>query len=69
MSDWRYNDSRWRDRVGDDVSATVREALRRAVDMRDTVLEAGGRPTMLVDVLNHLVELLQVDTSSLWDSP
>jgi len=37
MRDWTYHDPDWRDRVGDSVDATVREALRRAIDIRDGV--------------------------------
>jgi hypothetical protein len=69
MDGWTWSDPRWRQRVGDDTAATVREALRRAIDLRD--LRGGetrsGRPVLLVDVLNHLGDLLDVDTSSLWD--
>jgi hypothetical protein len=68
MNDWTYGDPRWRDRVGDSVDATVREALRRAIDMRDLgTSESLGRPVLLVDVLNHLSDLLSVDTTSLWE--
>ena len=53
-------------RVGDSVDATVREALRRAIDMRDSGVSGNqGRPVLLVDVLNHLSDLLSVDTTSL----
>jgi hypothetical protein len=69
MDGWTWSDPRWRQRVGDDAAATVREALRRAIDLRD--LRDGetrtGRPVFLVDVLNHLSDLLEVDTSSLWE--
>jgi hypothetical protein len=50
---------------------TLREALRRAVDLRDTLAEAGSgdtsRAVFLVDVLNHLADIQGVDTSALWD--
>jgi hypothetical protein len=50
---------------------TLREALRRAVDLRDTLAEAGSgdtsRAVSLVDVLNHLADIQGVDTSALWD--
>ena len=59
MRDWTYHDPGWRDRVGDSVDATVREALRRAIDMHDSgVSRNQGRPVLLVDVLNHLSDLL-----------
>jgi hypothetical protein len=57
--------------VGSDAEAALREALRRAVDLRDTLAEAGSgdtsRAVFLVDVLNHLAEIQGVDTSALWD--
>lgn len=59
---WRWPDQRWRERVGVDRRATLDEALRRAVDLRDTLAEGGRsettRAVMLVDVLNHLADLL-----------
>jgi len=70
MRDWTYHDPNWRDRVGDSVDATVREALRHAIDIRDSGVSGNlGRPVFLVDVLNHLTELLRVDTASLWERP
>jgi hypothetical protein len=69
---WRWEDLRWRERVGSDSQRIVREALRRAVDIRD--LEAAtapsslrARPVFLVDVLNKLCEVLNVRTERLWD--
>jgi len=45
--------------------------LRRAVDLRDTLAEAGSnntaRAVFLVDVLNHLADLQGFDTSELWE--
>jgi hypothetical protein len=73
MSDWTWHDPRWGDSVGADAESTVREALRRAVDLRDTLSEAGSSDTpralFLVDVLNHLAELQGVDASALWERP
>ena len=69
MDEWTWGDQRWRPRVGDDIAATVREALRRAIDLRD-LREGeprGGRAVLLVDVLNHLSDLLATDTTSLWE--
>jgi hypothetical protein len=58
---WRWEDPTWRERVGGDRQATLDEATRRAVDLRDTLAEADrsetGRAIMLLDVLNHLREL------------
>jgi hypothetical protein len=66
-----WSDPRWRDSVGADGEATAREALRRAVDLRDTLAEAGSdrttRAVFLVDVLNHLADLQGFDTSGLWE--
>ena len=71
MNDWKWSDPRWRDSVGADAGATTREALRRAVDLRDTLAEAGSddttRAVFLVAVLNHLADLHGVDTSGLWE--
>jgi hypothetical protein len=70
VSEWTWSDPRWRQRVGDDVAATLREALRRAIDLRDLREggeSRGGRPMFLVDVLNHLGDVLEIDTSSLWE--
>jgi hypothetical protein len=73
MDGWTWNDQRWQDKIGADAEATVREALRRAVDLRDTLAEAGrsdtARALYLVDVLNHLAELQGFDTSALWERP
>jgi hypothetical protein len=73
MTSWTRHNPRWQDSVGDDAEATVRDALRRAVDLRDTLAEAGSRDTaralFLVDVLNDLAELQGVDTSALWERP
>jgi hypothetical protein len=70
MTSWTWHNPRWQDSVRDDAEATVRDALRRAVDLRDT-LEAGSRDTarvlLLVDMLNDLAELQGVDTSALWE--
>jgi len=71
MSDWKWHDPEWRERVGADAEATTREALRRAVDLRDTLAETGSNQTaralFLVDVLNHLVQLQGFDTADLWE--
>jgi len=71
MNRWRWSDPRWRVNVGSDAEAALREALRRAVDLRDTLAEAGSgdtsRAVSLVDVLNHLADIQGVDTSALWD--
>ena len=71
MLDSRWSDPRWKQALGDDVPSTAREAVRRAVDLRDTLAEAGSpdatRAVFLVAVLNHLTSLLDVDTNELWD--
>jgi hypothetical protein len=71
MHDWKWHDPEWRERVGPDTEATTREALRRAVDLRDTLAETGSKQTaralVLVDVLNHLVQLQGVDPADLWE--
>ena len=67
--EWTWSDPRWRVHVGSDVDATMREALRRAVDLRDLeeIEHYRSRALFLVHVLNHLSDLLAVDTTSLWE--
>jgi hypothetical protein len=71
MSRWTWSDPRWRDSVGADAQATAREALRRAVDLRDTLAEQRSKDTaravFLVAVLNHLTDLQGFDTSGIWE--
>jgi hypothetical protein len=73
MSDWVWSDPGWLDDVGADAEATAREALRRAVALRDTLAGAGSgetaRAVFLVEVLNHLADLQGFDTSALWERP
>jgi len=60
----RQLDDRWRARTGDNVELVVREVFRRAIVIRD-----GGSPSrivVLVDVLNHLGDLMGIDTADLW---
>jgi hypothetical protein len=65
---WRWEDLRWRERVGSDSERIVREALRRAIDMRDSeAANLSARPVFLVDVLNKLCEVVNVRTERLWD--
>jgi hypothetical protein len=70
MNGWRWEDPRWREWTGNDATKILLEALRRAVDIRDTnaqriALEA--RPLVLMDVLNALSASLKVDVSDIWD--
>ena len=58
------DDLGWRERTGDSAELVVREALRRAIAIRD-----GGSPNrvvVLVDVLSRLGELTATDTTDLW---
>jgi hypothetical protein len=69
---WRWEDLAWRGRVGNDAERIAREALRRAVDIRDSDAASApstlsARPVFLVDVLNRLCEVLNVRTEDLWD--
>ncbi len=73
---WSWSDPRWRKRVGDDAKAMYREALRRAVDLRDTLAQGGPDPAhravLLVDVLNELRRVMKFDESAgedLWTLP
>ena len=63
---WRWEDLLWRERVGSDSERIVREALRRAIDIRDSA-SLSARPVFLVDVLNKLCDVLNVRTEHLWD--
>jgi hypothetical protein len=63
-ADAHLNDLQWRARVGDDPEQAFREALRRAIALRD-----GGNPhraVVLVAVLQRLEELTGFDGSDLW---
>jgi hypothetical protein len=62
--DGKLDDLRWKERAGDSAEQVFREALRRAVALRD-----GGSPNravVLVSVLNRLGELSRFDTADLW---
>ncbi|HUO48113.1 MAG TPA: hypothetical protein VMU09_04690 [Acidimicrobiales bacterium] len=65
---WRWEDLRWRDRIGAEPAELVREAVRRAVDLRDWSDGTGltSRAVFLVEVLNTLCAALDVDTADLW---
>jgi hypothetical protein len=67
---WRWEDLAWRKRVGGDPKRIAREALRRAVDLRDANAadprSLRARPVFLVDVMNRLCEVLNVETDDLW---
>jgi hypothetical protein len=69
---WVWSDPRWRQRVREDPEATLREALRRAVDLRDTLASQASNETsravFLVDVLNHLTALHGYEFD-LWQPP
>jgi len=67
MRSWRWEDRGWRDRVGQDPTKIVLEALRRAVDIRDQGVTS--RSVLLVDVLNKLCSVLGIDGGQLWDLP
>ena len=64
MGDWNWADRGWQERVGTDPGELAKEALRRAVDIRDT--GTTSRAVFLVEVLNTLCHELNVDTSNLW---
>ena len=60
---WQYDSRSYKDHAGD-AQWLMKEALRRAVDIRE---QGTGRGTMLVDVLNMLSDALGYDTySELW---
>jgi hypothetical protein len=78
MHGWRWEDPRWREWTGNDPAKLLAEALRRAVDIRDTTAQRialQARPLVLVDVLNALSAALNVrgvdiwDGSDLWNAP
>jgi hypothetical protein len=69
MIGWSYGNRSYKNHAGD-AEWLMREALRRAIDIRDRGDEpVGARPVMLVDVLNALEGTLgfeDVDTIALW---
>jgi hypothetical protein len=68
MQGWQYGNRLYRER-NDDAAWLMREALRRAVDIRDkrAGMSLGARPVMLVDVLNALCTALGHDVNApLW---
>ena len=70
MHGWRWEDPRWREWTENDATKILREALRRAVDIRDTNSQRvalGARPLILLDVLNALSAALEVSGSDIWD--
>ena len=70
MHGWRWEDPRWREWTGNDAAQILLEALRRAVDIRDTNAQRialGARPTILVDVLNALSASLKVSGADIWE--
>ena len=71
MGSWRWSDLDWRDQVGQDPTELLKEALRRAVDIRDQVdrSKLSARPVFLVAVLNELANALGIDTGNIWERP
>jgi hypothetical protein len=72
MNQWRWADPAWRERVADDRSALLREALRRAIHLRDGLAEGQASATeavMLVDVLNEACALFGAGGDDIWDLP
>lgn len=70
MNGWNWEDPRWREWTEEDPQQILLEALRRAVDIRDTNAQQrdlGARPLALVEVLNALSEAMNVDGADLWD--
>jgi hypothetical protein len=62
--------SSWREWTGNDAAKLLQEALRRAVDIRDTNAQRvalESRPLILLDVLNILSASLEVSGSEIWD--
>ena len=70
MHGWRWEDPRWREWTGNDAAKILFEALRRAVDIRDTNAQRialGARPLILLDVLNALSATLGIRGSDIWE--
>lgn len=70
MHGWRWEDPRWREWTGGDSAELLLEALRRAVDIRDTnaqQIPLRARPLILVDVLNALCASLDRGGADIWD--
>jgi hypothetical protein len=71
MKGWRWEDPHWREWTGSDAGELALEALRRAVDIRDTNAQGiglGARPLVLLDVLNALSASLGVSASDMWNA-
>jgi len=64
MNEWEWHDQGWLDRTRSDPRELIKEALRRAVDIRD--LGVTNRAVMLVDVLNAACKTMGIDTENLW---
>jgi hypothetical protein len=54
-----WEDQGWRNRVGQDPTKIVLEALRKEVDTRDQGVTS--RSVLLVDVMNELRSVLGID--------
>jgi len=69
VNTWNWADPRWRERVGTDPQAILKEALRRAVDIRDKSAAGeplSSRPVLLVEVLNAAFAALGYEAGNLW---
>ena len=64
MPEWKWSDRAWRERVESNPEELIKEALRRAVDIRDQGFTP--RAVALVDVLNALCALMKIDVENLW---
>ena len=70
VNGWRWEDPRWREWTNGDPTQLLLEALRRAVDIRDTNAQRAAlsaRPVMLVAVLNDLCKAMNVSGFDLWE--
>ena len=63
MTDWNHHNGNYKNHLGD-AEWLMRDALRRAVDIRDAAANGesvSGRPVMLVSVLNSLKDAIGMD--------
>jgi hypothetical protein len=66
VTDWSHHNSNYKKHLGD-AEWLMRDALRRAVDMRDTAAKGeslSGRGVMLVAVLNALKDAIGMDAGA-----
>ena len=72
MNHWLWADPTWRERIDGDGNGILREAVRRAVHLRDGLAEGQASTTeavMLVDVLSEALTVFGVRGDDIWNPP